>query len=245
MAEEHVVFYEQDIERHPEWRNWYMLNEDNAPGVISYKTVPVSKIDFIQSHDECIYVATENIKDDFICYGRMMFESKFIKEFSLLDRETERKQASIKLMYEREQEMHIKLKEISERFKANLRSALESGHGFSTTKYMIDSLFRAIREELCCLLPILPYFDDKDGLYHPICNIEISKLQPDVVIKPSEEEGFSLIIDNDSKKLLNLIRLDLFDLDWYLDYPELSKKSLTFYLSEECKDLKLKTNKKI
>ena len=212
MSANVVLFDYENHSAYSGWREWYYFDKDGYPRAVVYKRVPMESIMYIHAGDGWLSVNMKDREQSFTCYGYMMPENEFVKDYNLLDRKTESRQDMIRKLYERENEMSETIHGISERFLDNLRSLIHLAYSYSYMKEHINSLLCKVRDELL-EFPSLPYFDLSDETYHPFCEINISELQPNAEVRLNDGDTLSVYLDKDSETLLNLIRLDKDSID--------------------------------
>lgn len=217
-----VFFYDYGLNegRYSDWSVWYYLDGDNYPHAITYKIVPRDDIQTISAGDGWLNVNMKDRNESFVCYGNMMFDSEFAKQYSFLDRKCIDWQSRIKTMYERENDAAEAIFEISNRFTSKMKNLLQSAYSYSFDKNYVNTVFATVREELCAL-PFVPYFEIKEGNvtnYHPICDIDIASLQPNIDVHLSDNNVLALNLDKDARTLLMLLRLDM---ESFFDYLNL------------------------
>lgn len=207
-----VVFFDYGINegRYADWSVFYYLDEQNVPHAITYKTIPLKNLEGVCAGDGWLTARVTNETKSYClyCYGEMIPEMAFVKQFKLTDRRLVAMQTQLAELYRRSTAYEEFARRLSLRMFDRIYDYIHSQYNAAELETYVMQEIQVVHSELCGYKDIFT-FDDDNKYYHPAYDIDVPALKPSVTSSIDDEGNVTIHLNKDAETIMKLIRFDI------------------------------------
>lgn len=200
--ESNAVFFGYGINggRYADWSVFYCLDGQDAPDAITYKTIPLNNLEGVCGGDGWLDARVTNETKSYClcCYGGMMPETAFAKQFKLTGRRLVAIQTRLAELYRRSAAYEEFASGLSLRMSDRIYSCIHSRHNAAEPETYVMREMQAVHSELCGHKDIFA-FDDDSKCRHPAYDIDVPALEPSATYSIGDGGNAAIHLDKDAE----------------------------------------------